>query len=160
MDAAVNLALESAVEFCEQVTGHVLRVSYTVDQSYPGWPCNPIRFDRQHVYSISSVGYYDADNSSQTVDSANYRLQESSDGASYLEIDSDFSAPDLYARNDAVVVTYLAGYSSISDVPTAAKMAILLQLQLNWGDLTPAESEATRRSRDEFLSSISWGCYR
>lgn len=160
LDEDVRLKLAAAVEYCEDVTGRVLRVSHTVAQKYPSWPCNPVRLDRQAAYSVSSVAYYDADGNSQTVDSANYRLHQSSNAASYLEIDSDFSRPSLEARDDAVTVTYLAGYSSLDYVPNSAKMAILLQLSLLWGDLMPAELGATERARDALLASISPGQYR
>lgn len=124
LDEYIQSLLLAATEYCEGVTGRALRLSATLTQKYCQWPCNPVRFNRQPVKSVTSVTYYDADNVSQTVSSSNYRLHTSSEAAAYLEIDGDFVKPTLYARDDAVTVTFVAGYSSADTVPETAKHAI------------------------------------
>jgi hypothetical protein len=109
---------------------------------------------------VSSLKYYDADNASQAVASTNYRLHPSDSAAAYLEIDSEFTRPDHYMRDDAVVLTYLAGYATIGDVPKAIKDAMLLALEMNWGDRSPQEMAAMDKSIRAMLSCYEWGCYR
>lgn len=159
LDEAVDLALRSAVEYCEAVTGRVLRVSYTVVQSHNRWPCAPVRFDWQPAYSISHVKYYDADNTLQTVSSSLYRLSQGN-AASTLEFDQDFTYPALYSRSDAVQVTYLAGYSSVANIPPNALGSILLCIEKNWGDTAPADIPRIERALSATLSSIDIGAYR
>lgn len=159
LDDGVDLALRAAVEYCEAVTGRVLRVSYTVVQSYAGWPCLPVRFDWNPAYSISHVKYYDADNTLQTVSSSLYRLSQGN-AASVLEFDEDFTYPTFYDRRDAVQVTYLAGYATVSDVPACAKHAVLLALERDWGDTPANEVPRIERALAAKLAAVDTGGYR
>lgn len=160
LDSSINLALQSAVSYIEDRTGRVLRETETVVQSYHCWPAMPVRFDRQPVKTISTVAYYAyGDNSTTTLASTNYRLHQSTRGACHLEWDEDFTYPSLENREDAVQITYTAGYASLA-VPAQAKWAILLTLEGIWGDLMPREKEANERSAEALISSIGWGWYR
>ena len=160
LDEQIELALAGAVEFCENQIGRSLRVSHTVMQSYPSWPCNPVRFDRQPAYSIVSIVYFDADDAELAVSASDYRLLPSSGGASVLCFDSSFTKPAIYDRPDAVQITYLAGYADIADVPKAAVNAILFQLENAWGEVDKLRYDANERARNVYLSSIDPGLYR
>lgn len=160
LDIEVNVLLEAAVEYCESVCGRSLRVSQTLTQKYDGWPCSPVRFDRQPVTAVSSVTYYDADDASQTVSSSNYRLLVSSEAAAVLEFDADFTRPTLSDRADAVTVTYTAGYASLDVVPARAKAAVNLKLAELFGNLDERMLPANERSIVSLLGTLDWGCYR
>lgn len=164
LDGGVELARQAAVCYVEDRLGRSLRETETIVQSYPQWPCNPVRFDRHPVKAITSVTYYDADNSLQTVSSSDYRLLETTRAASVLEFDSQFSRPSLYGRSDAVLVTYTAGYAVNGagdiEIPPQAKWAILLRLEHDWGDLMPREQVANERAVESLLSTVEWGGYR
>lgn len=62
------------------------------------------------VTVINSVKYYDDDNVLQTVDSANYRLQDFRVPCR-LEFDSDFTEPSFYDREFPIVVNFQAGFT-------------------------------------------------
>lgn len=158
-DDEIRLCLNAAVDYCERVTGRSLRVSHTVVQSYSQWPCSPVRFDWQPAYTVSSVKYYDTDNTEQTVSSSLYRLVQGN-VASKLEFDQDFTFPSLYARSDAVKVTYLAGYSTISDVPAAAQKAVLLVLENTYGNVEGVMPGPLERAIATLLTSVDTGAYR
>ena len=160
LDNEVQAALDAAVEWCESTTGRALRVSHTLTQKYRSWPCSPVQFDRQPVSAISGVTYYDAAGDAQTLATSNYRLQSSTKAAGYLEFDDSFSAPSLDERDDAVTITYTAGYASLAAVPTEAKYAIRLKLAELFGNLDPRMIDANRRACDDLLGSIQWGAYR
>lgn len=159
LDEGVSLALNAAVDFCERQIGRSLRVAHTVVQSYSQWPCAPVRFDWQPAYTISHIKYYNADNTLTTVSSSDYRLIPGNATCS-LEFGQDFTFPSLYDRSDAVQITYLAGYATLTDVPAAAKVAVLLALSLDWGDLTPQQAVETQRSLTAKLASVDPGMYR
>lgn len=160
LDTEVNALLEAATEYCESVCGRSLRVSHTLTQKYDGWPCSPVKLDRQPVTAIGSVKYRDADDVEQTLSASNYRLLVSSEAAAVLEFDEDFSAPTLNGRADAVTVTYTAGHASIDDVPQRAKAAIRLKLAELFGNLDERMLPANERSIASLLGTLDWGCYR
>jgi uncharacterized phiE125 gp8 family phage protein len=157
LDIEVNALLEAATEYCESVCGRSLRVSQTLAQKYDGWPCSPVRFDRQPVTAIASVKYRDGDDVEQTVSSTNYRLLASSEAAAVLEFDVDFTRPTLSDRADAVTVTYTAGYA---EVPARAKAAVNLKLAELFGNLDERMLPANERSIASLLGTLDWGCYR
>lgn len=153
-------ALEAATEFCETIVGRSLRASTTLTQSYRCWPKAPVWFDREPVSAITHVKYYDATGTLTTVSSNYYRLHQQSETGAALEWDDSFSFPALDARDDAVIITFAAGYGAVSSVPARAKHAVKLALSLFFGDLAEKEVEPTRRACTDLLRSIEWGCYR
>lgn len=160
LDTEIQAALEAAIDYCETVTGRALREEVTVSQTYSGWDCEPIRFDRQPVKSITSITYYDSDGVSQEVDEADYRLTLSTNAAASLQFDDAFAKPLLYEREDAITIEYVAGYESATVVPARAKHAIKLKLAELFGNLDDRKTEANRRACDDMLASLDWGSYR
>jgi uncharacterized phiE125 gp8 family phage protein len=163
-DEYIESLVAAATGYCESVTGRALRKTHTLTQKYGQWPCNPVRFDRQPLLAVSSVAYRDADGNSQTVSSSLYRVHLSSEAAGYLEFDEDFTRPTLDVRDDAITVTYTAGYTTIAAVPELAKHAIKLLVghwfehgeAVNIGNITTEVPMATAA----LLQSLDWGCYR
>jgi uncharacterized phiE125 gp8 family phage protein len=164
LDEYISALIEAATDYCERVAGRPLRVSYTVTQKYCQWPCSPVGFDRQPVTAVSGVTYNDASDVSTTLATSNYRLHKSTEAASYLEFDSDFTRPTLSVRDDAVTITYTAGYETIAAVPASAKHAIKLLIghwfehgeAVNIGNITTEVPMATAA----LLQSLDWGAYR
>lgn len=83
-----------------------------------------IRIPSPDVQSVA-LKYYDADNSEQALAGTAYELGEDALSA-FIVFKSDFLAPTVYDRLDAVTVEYVAGYGTASDVPAAIVQAILL----------------------------------
>jgi uncharacterized phiE125 gp8 family phage protein len=164
LDEYIVSLVEAATDYCESVTGRALRESLTVQQTYAEWPCEPLRFDRQPVKSISSITYWDEDNVSRTVASTNYRLYKSTNAAAFVRFITDYAKPLLYYRDDAITVTYVAGYESIAAIPARAKHAIKLLIghwfehgeTVNIGNITTEVPMATKA----LLDSLDWGVYR
>ena len=164
LDEYVEALIEAAVDYCETTTGRSLRVSHTLTQKYCQWPCKRFEFDRHPVTSVTSITYYDADDATQTVSASDYRLQKSTEAASYVELDADFVRPTLSVRDDAITVTYTAGYAALADVPARAKHAMKLLIghwyehgeAVNIGNITSEVPMATAA----LLGMMDWGCYR
>lgn len=75
------------------------------------------------IISISSITYYDGDNTQQTLASSVYSLD---DTTRQIRLDVDQTWPTTKSRWDAITVTFTAGYgASASDVPAIAKQAML-----------------------------------
>jgi uncharacterized phiE125 gp8 family phage protein len=170
-DVHIESLIAAATEYCEGVTGRSLRVSETVVQTFDCWPGCRIQLDRQPVLAVSSLKYYDDLNAQQTVVSTNYRLHKSRNAAAYFEIDGDYLYPSHYSREDAIELTYTAGYAAINDVvaagvvttlgvPATAKSAVKLKTELLFGNVDPRNVENIERAIDALLGQLQWGCYR
>lgn len=174
LDVHIESLIQAATEYCESVTGRSLRLSETIVQSYDCWTGCRIQLDRQPALAVSSLKYY-LDGTLQTVGAGNYRLHKSRNAAAHVEIDSDYSRPTHDTREDAVQLTYTAGYDSIADdpgadptpllgVPAMAKHAIKLIVghwfnhneAVNVGNITSNVPLAA----DALLAQLDWGCYR
>lgn len=128
-DASHDVMLTDLIEFArdqwEADTGEVV-MSSTYTQSYE---CFGEEFEllRRPVTSVTHVKYYDANNTLQTWSSAYYRLNNAE---VHPEICFDSTAvfPTVYERDDAVIVTYVAGDSTAASVPPTTRQALLLAI--------------------------------
>lgn len=86
---------------------------------------------RAPLQSVSSITYLDTAESEQTLAEASYLVDTHREpGVIWLDEDADW--PSLVSsRPNAVVITYVAGWTSASEVPQRAKHAILL-LVAHW----------------------------
>ena len=93
------------------------------------WPASRIiRLPFPDV-SAATVKYFDADNAEQTVSSGEVATLHDA-GGSFLRLSDSFASPSLYSdRDDAVQVTFTAGYGAAgTDVPAPIRTAILLMV--------------------------------
>ena len=82
-----------------------------------------IAFFKYPVSSITSVSYYDSDNSSDTT--TDYTLFSNGRPASIrFDLDSD-EVPSTYDRDDSMTVRFVCGYTTL---PTDVKQAILARV--------------------------------
>lgn len=91
------------------------------------------------VQSVTGITYYDADNSSQTWDSSNYRLVVRSEDAA-IELVSGATWPSVYDRGDALTVEYVTGYGGPASVPQTIRHAARM-LVAYWYDNRAAAQE-------------------
>lgn len=79
-----------------------------------------------------SISYFDAENVARTLPAEAYRMHKDHAGNFYLRLLSGMPWPSTYDRDDAVTVTYQAGYGpNASDVPAVIRMAAL-ELAAHW----------------------------
>jgi uncharacterized phiE125 gp8 family phage protein len=129
-DTVLQIYLDAVTAYLDGLSGILGRamVTQTWRQDFEAWPCNQLRLPLAPVSAISSISYYDANNASQTLTaSGNYALfdDERSPAAVWL---STAVLPVLYDREDAIRVTFVAGYGAASAVPAAIKAAMLLMI--------------------------------
>lgn len=77
--------------------------------------------------ALSTITYYDGNNSSTGLASSNYRLIDPKDGNRaklYPPIDGVW--PETKTRQDAVSITYTCGSTCSTDVPPTVKQAVLM----------------------------------
>ncbi|RMF11098.1 MAG: hypothetical protein D6773_00370 [Alphaproteobacteria bacterium] len=128
-DALITALIDAATEYFDGWSGTLGRalITQTWQQAMSAFPASVrLWLPLAPVQSITSVQYYDAADVLQTFAASNYRLQ--ADGAGpYIELVSGASWPNVGVRDDAVIVTFVAGYGNTgADVPEPIRQAILL----------------------------------
>jgi uncharacterized phiE125 gp8 family phage protein len=124
-DTLITALIAAATDHLDGYTGILGRalVTQTWRQDFEGF-APKLRLALRPVASVTSVTYFDGDNTSQTLSASIYGLFE--DGAGpYIALDPDQTWPGSYRRVDGVSVTYVAG-QAVAAVPQAIKHAILL----------------------------------
>ena len=128
-DDWVDRAIISARQMYEHDTDSAV-ISSTWKQTYCDF-YDHLELYRGPVSSITSIQYYDANETLQTWASTNYRLD---DGETIPRIvwDDDAILPTLDNRPEAVIVTYVAGYTNAAAVPADIKNNILMRIKHEW----------------------------
>ncbi len=133
---------------------------FDYEDSYQ-WRAGYIELRRPPFISIDLVQYYDANNALQTLASSNYYVDEISDIVPRLQFKDTAILPQTYCRDDAVRITWTAGYQPegspaenySTNVPTPIKSAILLGVELLYDNFKPDDRAAMERARDSLLAS-------
>ena len=130
-DSTVGLMITAATAYLDGWSGTLGRalVTQTWAQSFSDFPVGRrLRLPLAPVQSISSITYQDADDVEQTFDASNYRLQTDALGP-YVELKRGSSWPGTINRDDAVTVTFVAGYGdNAADVPGSIRDAMILMI--------------------------------
>lgn len=104
--------------------GHTGRAFVTQDWklTLDAFPCE-IRLPKAPLQSIVSVKYRDADGELQTMDAADYQVDDESEPARLMPA-PDEVWPTTREQYNAVEVTFRCGYGAAADVPEGIKAAI------------------------------------
>lgn len=125
-DTLIDNLIKAATQSCEEYTNQ-----YFIDTLVTQYSDNWLEFYRLYkspVSSITSVKYYDTNDSLQTLASSNYILDDASKPAR-IGLAVDATLPTLADRINAVEVKYTVGYGTAStDVPDGIKQAVLLTI--------------------------------
>lgn len=160
-DTEIGDLIRAARDYCERFTQRTLRAAVTRTKTFDEWWRGDFKLEFPPILAspAPTITYYDTLNASQTLAASNYYLDRSTDGGAKLIWTPSASLPSLYDRNDAITVTYTAGYSSLTAVPPAAVRAMKLKLTEYWGTGTETELEAARKAADRLLGLIDWTGY-
>ena len=129
-DTLITALIDAATEHLDGYTGMLGRalITQTWRQQLPRFPSRgeTIGLEVGPVQSIASIAYFDADNVQQVLAASVYVLLEDESGPLVM-LQVNQSWPATFAREDAVTVTYVAGYGDTgSDVPAGIRQAMLL----------------------------------
>ena len=117
-------AVESYLDGYSGILGRAL-INQSWVQNYDGF-CDRMTLPVGIASSITTVKYYDSLNVQQTLASSVYQLLTDALG-SYITLKPLQVWPQPYAREDAVEITWVAGYgAAASNVPPAIRAAALL----------------------------------
>ncbi len=134
-------------EFLDGRNGYLQRALTTQTWEWR-LPCFPtsreLHFPLPPLQSVTSLQYYDATEVLQTVSASDYYTYTQAPNG-YLKLKQTASWPSAYDRDDAVIVTFVAGYGAASAVPTAIRQAALIlagNMYANRGDVAPDSAAA------------------
>ena len=125
-DAHLQRLVRAAAAYIEGDLG-VAMLDTVYDETFASWDkWQKFRLGRSPLESVTSVKYYDDDDSEQTWDSANYLTT----GVPEIEVAPDISLPSVSTRQYPWTVRYTAGYgTSASDVPHTLQQAMRLIIE-------------------------------
>ncbi len=126
-DDLLNLIITAARQWAEEYTRRsFVTQTWTLDMDdFPAGTGLPLRYGSP-LQSVSSVKYYDSDETLQTWSADEYHVDTKSI-VGRVVLDDGYSWPsDLDDRPNCVTVTYVAGYGDeATDVPAAIRLALL-----------------------------------
>ena len=156
LDDVIAQNVSEAREYCERYTQRTLRSSVTRLWTLSQWWGGVLTLPWPPLLSVTGITYYDADNASQTFATANYQVVTSTEGAGSIHYTDGATVPSIYARPDAVSITFVTGYAT---PPQVALRAMKTKLTEMWGVGAPQEIEAARVGTDRLLNAIDWTGY-
>lgn len=125
-DSEIRSLIQQAVDIVERDTCLAL-MTQTWTLNLDCFPCDIIELRRTPVASVTHVKYY-IDETLTTLSSAVYETDFISEPARVRPVDGEVW-PDTDDKLNAVVITFVAGYTSAANVPPRAKTAVLLALR-------------------------------
>jgi len=157
-DTLITSLIIAARQHIEDLTGRAF-IQQTWVLKMDQFPAdNLITLPRCPALSVTSIGYVDTDGNSQTVSSANYQTDLSSEPARiFPDPDASDTWPGTDDVLDAVTVTYTAGYgTSASSVPQWIKQAVLLLVGHWYENREAAGVRAVGTETAMALQSLMW----
>lgn len=129
-DAMLDLFIRMAREWAEKTTGRAM-LSQTIKQYWDEWPTGIFgetwELGIAPVTSVTSIQYLDSAGATQTWATTNYTADVKSRPARIVPTDA-VEYPELDDAPNAVIVTYVAGVSSVSSVPATARAAMMQKI--------------------------------
>ena len=124
-DTIIGSYITAARSYCEEVLSRAMitqTILYTMDR----WPSrNRILLPRAPLISVTSVQYVDDDNNTETFANTNYVVDTDNEpGMIVLRSGETWPDETLFPEN-AVRITFQAGYGAAADVPATFKQAIM-----------------------------------
>jgi uncharacterized phiE125 gp8 family phage protein len=161
LDDEVTALIRAARDYCERWTQRTLREATARTLKMSDWWCKELHLPWPPLLSSPAlaVTYYDTSNASQTLSSANYEIEYSTDGGGRIVWATSATIPPLYDREDAVSIAFSTGYASSTAIPPVALQAMKTKLTELWGAGTESEVEAARKSTDRLLGLVDWSGY-
>lgn len=127
-DQLIERLIGVATSYLDGYTGILGRALITQSWRTDFGYFNQWRIPVGDFLAMTSVSYYDTLNTFQTLATSVYQVLTDAAGP-YLTLKADQSWPSHYIRDDAVRLTWTAGYGpAASDVPTAIRHGILMMV--------------------------------
>lgn len=165
----ITRKLREAVDFCQRrIPGNRQIMSATYDAVLPEFPCHDqsIRLPVPPLQRIAYVKYYDSSGVLKTWGTTNgttastgyYTTVTPTHEPGTIEPAYGKVWPSTRARQDAVTIRFVAGYTSGSAVPGTLKAAVKLKLE-HLFDPGRVDEQVMTRTINDLLALNSYGAY-
>jgi uncharacterized phiE125 gp8 family phage protein len=125
-DAKLTRYIAAARQRIENETSYVL-MTQTYTLSFDAFPdFDKIKIPKRPVSSVSSISYYDADNSQQTLGTDVYGVDTSRMPFVYLKYNQSW--PTITEQHGGCTIQFNAGFGTADQVPSILKHLILVQV--------------------------------
>lgn len=149
-DQFIDRLISSARDMCERLdSGHRQYTTATWDYNLCEFPGSIICLPRPPLQSVTSVKYYDTNNTQQTLSAASYHAVAPYQQPGRVELADGYSWPVTYERPDAVTIRFVAGYGAAASVPPVIVQAMLLLIG-HWNENREASLVGTISKEAEF----------
>lgn len=120
-DTLIDNLISVATEICQDYTRRLL-LTQTVECYLDSW--DDMIINRSPIQSISKIEYYNSNNELTELDSSTYDVDIVSEPARITLADGK-SWPTLRSRTNPIIITFVAGYGTASDIPDDLKQGML-----------------------------------
>lgn len=125
-DSLITALIVAARQAAEHITGRAL-MTQTWEVAFDEFDESGLWLQYPPLVSITSITYLDEDGAPQTLDAADYVLNDYDEPA-VIKPAADVSWPATLCQPNVVTVRYVAGYANAAAVPQAIKQWILLRV--------------------------------
>lgn len=147
-DDLIEALIAAARESAEHYTGLTL-VQKRVIQYFDKFPDGgePIELAFSPIRSLQSIQYIDQDGATQTLSTSNYRTDLTEGLPARITEAYSTAWPATRTLTNAVIVTYDVGPRSLSDIPSAVKAGMKLEIS-EWFDNRKNNRQSSYTLRD------------
>lgn len=129
-DAYLEALIQAAREYCEDWTARAFQTQVWVAK-YRGFPCEEILLPRPPLSAVQSIQYVDTAGATQTLSTDVYTVDANALPGRVLLVYGQ-SWPATRAQENAVTITFTAGYGDNADaVPATLRQAVKI-LAAQW----------------------------
>lgn len=125
-DAMISALIVAARQAAEHITGRAL-MTQTWEVAFDEFDESGLWLQYPPLVSITSITYLDEAGAEQTLDAADYVLNDYDEPA-VIKPAADVDWPATLCEPNAVTVRYVAGYANAAAVPQAIKQWMLLRI--------------------------------
>lgn len=123
-DEILARLIADAIQQCETITWRTIR-ERTLCLILDDFECREIHLPRPKCNAVTSVEYYDITNTLRTLSPSWYQVDIVSQPGE-VELAYGYYWPNTYPRNDAVKITYTAGYRDGDEIPECIFSAVCI----------------------------------
>ena len=153
-DAYIDTLVATARQHIELVTRRAM-VDTTFTLKMDAFPTE-IRPPRSPLSSVSSITYVDTDGATQPLSASVYSVDTDTEPGR-ISLAFNQSGPDIREQNNAVVVTFVAGYgSAATDVPAALVTTVKMLAGHYYEFPVPVIAGATATKIPMNIESLIW----
>jgi len=132
-------------------------ITQTWELYFDCFPPSPFNLPRPPLVSITSIKYYDTDETEYTVSSDDYIVDTCEIGRVSLQHGGTWPSTTLRPVN-GVIVRFVAGYGAAADVPESVKDAIYLYCAYRYENRTGEYKEIPKAFYDILRPERVWNC--